>query len=439
MFCPKCGAESRGDAGFCWKCGAPMPAAPDEAPSAGEAAQPKRLQLLVPRALKADQYDHPLDRSALAQVRKLAPVVTLVKLMIQNWDEPMVRANLLGQSVRVGPNQFADIHAIVRECAEILDIPEPDVFIKQDPYFNAMTFGVSRPFIILHSSLVDAFSPDELRSVIGHEMGHIKSQHVLYLSAVFFLTQQAARLAQMLFGIGALVAMPARAALTNWQRQAEFTADRAGIICVQDVNICIKSMAKLVLGSRQLADRLNLPDFMQQGDQANNYARLVEGLQDHPLVGNRVREMGVFFTSDQYRSIFAAARQLGAAPEETGGEADGAGIGAPVVEADRGELAAAAVRRGLVVLNEQGLTPRGILSHISGDARELEQAMNEFELASVLDPEGENGIAGSFYSGVALIYLGQIKQARAVLEELRKRHPSHDLARQASDVLRRLA
>ncbi|MGE5561158.1 MAG: M48 family metalloprotease [Chloroflexota bacterium] len=446
MFCPKCGAESQAAAGFCWKCGAKLPTGQDRptatAPAGGEVGSgaPAAPALRVPRRLKADQYDHPLDRAALHQLRKLAPVVALVKLMIQNWDEPMVRANLLGQSIRVGPKQFPDIHELVRECAEILDIPEPEVFIKQDPYFNAMTFGVQRPFIILHSSLVDAFTHEELRSIIGHEMGHIKSEHVLYLNAVYFLTQQAARLAQTLFGIGALVALPARAALINWQRQAEFTADRAGVICVQNADTAVRAMAKLVLGSRQLAERLNIDDFLRQGDQRDShYSRIAEGLQDHPLVGNRVREMVAFFDSEQYRSVFAGARWLGDTAAVEDAAAAGTTAGTPPREADRVELAAAAVRRGLVVLQEQGLTPRGVMSQLAGDARELEQAISDFELAAVLDPEGEQGIAGAFYSGVALIYLGQIKQARAVLEELRHKHPDHELGRQAHDILRRLA
>jgi len=438
-----CGAESQPGAHFCWKCGAALPSLPGQGAGAGSEASGGARQLLVPVALRADQYDHPLDRAALANLRRLAPVVSLVKLMIQNWDEPLVRAELLGQSVRVGPQQFPDLHAMVRECAAILHVPEPEVFIKQNPYLNAMTFGVNRPFVILHSSVVDAFTEDELRSIIGHELGHIKSEHVLYLSAVYFLTQQAARWAQSLFGIGALVALPARAALTNWQRQAEYTADRAGLLCVQDVTVAARTMVKLALGSRQLAERLNIDDFLQQSadESGSGYSRLVEGLQDHPLIANRVRELGSFFRSDQYRAIFAGAHLLGAAPEaaEEGATDARGSAGEPPGEASRSELAAAAVWRGLAVLNEQGLTPRGIISHLAGDARDLERALSEFELATVLDPDGEHGIAGAFYGGIALIYLGRVKQARAALEELRRKHPDHQLARQAADVLRRLA
>lgn len=457
VFCPMCGAESQPGARFCWKCGTSLPSAPARGATAGDEAAGGARQLLVPASLRADQYDHPLDRAALASLRKLAPVVSLVKLMIQNWDEPLVRAELLGQSVRVGPQQFPHLHAMVRECAEILHVPEPEVFIKQNPYLNAMTFGVNRPFVILHSSVVDAFTADELRSIIGHELGHIKSEHVLYLSAVYFLTQQAARLAQSLFGIGALVALPARAALTNWQRQAEYTADRAGLICVQDVTVAARAMVKLALGSRQLAERLNIDDFLQQSadESGSGYSRLVEGLQDHPLIANRVRELGSFFRSDQYRAIFAGAHPLGAAPGTAAAEQGAAGTrgpdgvsagepagrpgGEPPGEASRSDLAAAAVRRGLAVLNEQGLTPRGIISQLAGDARELERALSEFELATVLDPDGEHGIAGAFYGGIALIYLGRVKQARVALEELRRKHPDHQLARQAAAVLRRLA
>lgn len=437
MYCPKCGAKEDDQALFCSRCGTRLPT-PTGAPEQPTVLAPTTISRLVPERLTMEQYDHPLDRQALAQVRKLGPVVTIVKLMIQNWDEPMVRANLLGGSVLVSDTQFPEISRIVRDCAAILNMPAPEVFIKQDPYLNAATFGVNRPFIILHSSLVDALTTDELYDVIGHEMGHIKSEHVLYLSAAYFLTQQAARLAQTLFGIGSLITGPARMALIRWQRQSELTADRAGLICAQSIDVSVRAMAKLALGSRTLADKINLDDFMRQGqaESGETFTRLTESALNHPLVGNRIREMATFFNSDHYRGLMEQAIPLADWRPMAGATAT---AGADPLEGGRDQQAEAALRRGLAILQRQGMTLRGIFGTLTGDQRQLDQALHEFELACVLDPTGETGLAGRYYSGMTLVYLGQVTQARALLTQLREEHPEHHYGQQASAMLKRLA
>ncbi len=201
-----------------------------------------------PRNLLAYQYEHPDDTRATDLIKTASPVVAAVKAIITNWSEPALKAQLLGNAVRVGPDQYPEIHAIVEECSQILSIEPPEVFIKHSPYFNAATFGVEKPFIILHSALVDGFDQDELHFIIGHEMGHIKSKHVLYLTTAYLLANNALTLGQRFLPIGQLLAIPARAALESWQRSAELTADRAGMISTQDLRIGSMALIKLAVG-----------------------------------------------------------------------------------------------------------------------------------------------------------------------------------------------
>ena len=56
---------------------------------------------------------------------------------------------------------------------------------------NAGTYGTNEEsFIVVHSALVDAYTDEELRFVIGHECGHIHNSHVVYLTTLHFLTRR---------------------------------------------------------------------------------------------------------------------------------------------------------------------------------------------------------------------------------------------------------
>src|SRR6202012_3083690 len=90
------------------------------------------------------------------------------------------------------PNQFPRMHRLGTQGAETLGFNTPTLYITNSPVMNPMTFGTNDvSFIIVHSALVDYFTDDELLSVIGHETGHIHNNHVVYLSALFYLRNMA--------------------------------------------------------------------------------------------------------------------------------------------------------------------------------------------------------------------------------------------------------
>ena len=56
----------------------------------------------------------------------------------------------------------------------------PDLYIQWGYDINACTVGAENPIIILNSGLIDLCDDDEIMFVIGHECGHVKSNHMLY-------------------------------------------------------------------------------------------------------------------------------------------------------------------------------------------------------------------------------------------------------------------
>lgn len=140
---------------------------------------------VVPISLETTDYELPADREAKAKLDVLADLKNLCSYFVKEVAEPWITANLSADSLKISKRQFPDIGALISEIATILNVPNPDAYIQQNPVPNAFTHGTgTRSFLVLSHSLVEQLSARELSFVIGHEMGHIKSNHVVYTTLV---------------------------------------------------------------------------------------------------------------------------------------------------------------------------------------------------------------------------------------------------------------
>src|SRR5271156_2331822 len=120
-------------------------------------------------------YEHPADRSALVALRKLTGFDSLLRKLFGLFNERAFRLTYLAGSVRVSERQFPHIYELVRDGACILDLPEvPEVFVIQNPVPGAMALGLgNKPFLVITTGMIDLTDPEELRWVVGHELGHV--------------------------------------------------------------------------------------------------------------------------------------------------------------------------------------------------------------------------------------------------------------------------
>ena len=136
----------------------------------------------------------------------------------------------------------------------MLDAPErPELYVYNDPYPNAITLGVDKPFIAISSSLYDLCDDDERRFVLGHELGHAMSGHALYQSLLQHLLNLIGSFGWIPaggLGLRALIA-----ALREWQRKAELSGDRAGLLATQDVDAGLRLQMKMAARRAPRPDR----------------------------------------------------------------------------------------------------------------------------------------------------------------------------------------
>ncbi|MFO0677419.1 MAG: M48 family metallopeptidase [Polyangiaceae bacterium] len=240
-------------------------------------------------------YAYASDHTARATFERMKPVELAVEGSVRAFKQ-VWRSQLLGQSVKVSERQFPRIQAITRRCADTLGIPTPQVYIVNSPQLNAATYGTNEEsFVMVHSALVDHYTDDELLTVIGHECGHIHNSHVVYLTALHYLTQVAGVFVRW-------AVQPAMIALRAWSRRAEITCDRAGMLCAKDSRTAERAITKLALGSRKLYEEFDLEAFLEQNAESNEgIGRFMEVFATHPWLPKRVLAMRAFAESEMYR------------------------------------------------------------------------------------------------------------------------------------------
>jgi Zn-dependent protease with chaperone function len=240
-------------------------------------------------------YAYVSDKATRATFDKLKPVELAVTAAVRMF-QTVGKNELLGHAVKVGPNQFPRIHKLVVQCAETLGIAPPTLFIVSSPVANAAALGTNEDaFIMVHSALIDSMSEPELLSVIGHECGHIHNSHVVYLTAMHYLTRMASQYVQW-------ASRPATLALTGWMRRAEVTCDRAGLLCAGSLEASTGALAKLALGSKKLFEELNVEAFLEQNREGGDgIGRFAEMTASHPWLPKRILALRAFANSELYR------------------------------------------------------------------------------------------------------------------------------------------
>lgn len=261
--------------------------------------------------LKADLFRHPLDLEATTSLRRLPGLDLLVRNLLGGVTEEFLYLNNIAASVLVGEQQLPHIHKLLVEACQILDLEVPQLYLKQHPAPNAYTMAVrgKKPFIVVHTSLVDLLILEELQAVIAHELGHLKCEHGVYLTLANLIVLATGGLVP---GIGNAIAQTLQGQMLQWLRCAEFSCDRAALLVSQDPKTVISVLMKLSGGSPLLAPLLNVDAFLAQArayEDASNtdFGKMLTTSQTeqltHPVPVLRAKEIDLWAQTDGYQSL----------------------------------------------------------------------------------------------------------------------------------------
>lgn len=270
--------------------------------SQGDEARAKR----VLTDISSRSWEHPADRAALQALRKIPIFDDVLRSLFGFFGEKPIRLAFQANAVKISEKQFPKVHSLYKEVCQTMD-PEREypVFVSQTPMVNAGAYGMDEPFIIMNSGTIRLLNDEELAFVLGHEVGHIMSDHVLYRTMTVLLIQ----LASMGFPVVGLAARAVLVALLEWYRKSELSSDRAGLLSVQDPQVAMNAMLKMAGGGT--SEESNLDEFILQaeeyrtgGDVADQVFKVLNLMgTTHPFYVLRVSEIRAWIETGDYDRI----------------------------------------------------------------------------------------------------------------------------------------
>ncbi|WP_071828043.1 M48 family metallopeptidase [Geminocystis sp. NIES-3709] len=260
--------------------------------------------------LKADHFRHPLDYEATTRLKQIPGLDLAMRGLLGSVAEDFFYLNNIASSILIGEKQLPDLHQLLLSACEILDIETPQLYIQQNPVPNAYTLAIrgKKPFIVIHTSLLEILTENEIKAVIAHELGHLKCEHGVYLSLANIMVLAAGLIPSW----GTLVAQSLQNQLLQWVRCAEFSCDRSALLVVQDPKIVMSVLMKLTGGSPSIANKLNLEAFMEQVKEYQNMGnteigRMLQEMQTqqltHPIPIIRAKEIENWSRSSKYYEL----------------------------------------------------------------------------------------------------------------------------------------
>ena len=264
--------------------------------------------------LKSSEYEHEFDNKALASINKIPILPSVFRKLNQLGIEKLLKIQLTGSYLKITDRNFPHVYQIFEEACQILEIEKPPLFYIEPGFaqINAFTAGVEQPILVVNRYAVDMLTEEELLFVLGHELGHVKSNHLLHTQVASVLPSIGEAIGNATFGLGSIATSGLQLGLDHWRRMAEFTADRAGLLTCQDLRVATKTLMKMAGLHEKYFNETVVEDFILQAQEFHEYSydnldkivKFFSNLQNtHPWTVVRASEMLKWVESPEYNFI----------------------------------------------------------------------------------------------------------------------------------------
>lgn len=256
-------------------------------------------------------FAHPYDGRATAVFESVPLFPDLLKKIGQFKFEEQLRAHHMLNSVQLGPNQFPSLWRLVNEVAERLAIPTPYAYLTRRGGVNAFAYGKHSHSVVLTTGLVEMMTDRELEGIIAHELGHILCEHMLYMGVGLTLTSGALPKLGLPKLMLPVVEDTLSRAFFKWFRAAEYSADRAAVLILDDPEPLAQALCRLAGIPKRLEQEFDLRLFMDQvkayDEESTWWSKFVTSGMDafltHPEPAKRAGAIHEWADSDELKAI----------------------------------------------------------------------------------------------------------------------------------------
>ncbi|MGI8495112.1 MAG: M48 family metalloprotease [Pyrinomonadaceae bacterium] len=273
-------------------------------------------------------FEWAADGKAMAALRSIKTLNAAARAVSEKVGRHWIESTFNG--VLLSEKQLPEIYGLAIQAAQILGMSHmPDIYVSGERSWDCLTFGSDRDsFIVIGSALAGSFQKADMLFLLAREMGHCRAGHALWKTVIrFFLGEQGNSKGVMAGGIFNAIINPAaliegaiEMPLLAWARQAEITADRAGLLIVGDEEVARRVLLTWSLKSAFIYRQINIEAWMeQQSADGGGYSKLSElTTTSTPYIIPRLRLLTEFAGSQElqyWRGMISNAVKQSAPPE----------------------------------------------------------------------------------------------------------------------------
>lgn len=251
------------------------------------------------------------DARAMAALRSIRVLTTAAAAVSEKVGRRWIEVTFNG--IRLGEKQMPQIYSSAVRAARVLGMSHmPDIYLSGERPWEMLTFGTDRDsFIVIGSAIAANFQGPDMYFLLARQLGHCKAGHSLWKTVIrFLLGEQGPQKGIMGGGVlntvlnpTALLSSAIEMPLLGWARQAEITADRAGMLAIGNVEIARRVLMSWSLKSSHLYQQLNMNAWVeQQSLEEDQTLRLSELLTTStPYLGPRLKLLQQYATSPEFK------------------------------------------------------------------------------------------------------------------------------------------
>ena len=244
-----------------------------------------------------------LEKALAAQIYN-ALQGDVVRFILKNaqdtTDDDYWRSRMEGHCMKADKNLLGNFYRLCHEVKERLGFHEPvDFFVTGDSSINAFSIAAEdgqHPHIVnVNSELFNLMSEDELKFVIGHELGHLINQDTALRRLINFVypPQQTQ------------IPITLQYKINLHDNLAELVADRYGYIACGNLDACVTAFFKMASGLDLEKMQVSIEELLTDNSKHLDYFLKGGGMShyDHPVNPIRVQAINLFATAKNQEDL----------------------------------------------------------------------------------------------------------------------------------------
>lgn len=227
-------------------------------------------------------------------------VEAILESASENVSDDYWRSRMEGHCLKVDKDILPEFNALCQDVKKRLGFMEPvDFYVTGDSSINAFSVTAEKkgePHIVnINSSMFDLMDEQEMRFVIGHELGHIINKDSALKNLIYFVFPQEDT------NIPIILSYKIRL----HDQLAELVADRYGFLANGDLNACVTAFFKMASGLDLGKMNVSMDALLEDNRKRLDYFLKGKGLSryDHPVNPIRVQAINLFATAKNEKAL----------------------------------------------------------------------------------------------------------------------------------------